>query len=122
MDAITNFLSANPLIALALAILAIILVLSVLKKLFKLALIIGIILLLSGGTVYHFAKEQVDTRGRELLQQGKQLLREGAETVEKRFAAELQPETSKDSTLQSDIRHTPKKAPARRAPKRPHDQ
>lgn len=117
MDAVTNFLSANPLIALALAILAIILVLSVLKKLFKLALIIGIILLLSGGTVYHFAKEQMDTRGRELLQQGKQLLREGAERVEKHLANEAQPAAPKDSTQRSAQPRAQKKAPAKHTAK-----
>jgi hypothetical protein len=111
MDTVTAFLSDNPLIALALGILAIVLVLSVLKKLFKLALIIGIVLLLSGGTVYHFAKKQVDTRGRELLLKGKELLREGAERVEKRLTAEApQSEVKKDSAHRNEKHHAPKKA------------
>ena len=110
MRAISDFLSANPLIALALAILAIVLIFSIFKKLFKIAIIIAIILLLGGGTVYHFARKQFDTRGRELLHKGKELLRAGTEKVEETITGESRTLSAKDSSTRNGSHITRRKA------------
>jgi hypothetical protein len=118
MSEITSFLSANPLIALALVILLIIFILSVLKKLFKIALVIGIILLLAGGTVNHFARKQFDAHGKELLDRGKALLREGKEKIEKTITDELSSPPATDSTSRTADRKSAKKPRSNTAAKR----
>ena len=118
MNEITSFLSANPLIALAIAILLIILVLSILKKLFKIALIVGIILLLVGGAVNHFAREQFDMHGKAFLDKGRELLREGKEKVEKTIADELASPSAEDSTTHKAVPKGSKKSHPKTAAKR----
>lgn len=118
MNEITSFLSDNPLIALALAILVIIFVLSVLKKLFKIALVIGIILLFAGGTVNHFARKQFDAHGKELLDKGKALLREGKEKIERTITDELAAPPAQDSASRVADRASAKKPRSKAAAKR----
>ena len=68
MPHVIDFLQENPLVTAALVIIVLGIVLSVLKKLFKIALILIIIFLIAGGTVFHMSQKDVVEKGRELLE------------------------------------------------------
>jgi hypothetical protein len=68
MSHVIHFLQANPLVTAALVIVVLGIVLSVLKKLFKIALILILIFLIAGGTVFHMSQKDVMDKGRELLE------------------------------------------------------
>jgi hypothetical protein len=108
-DALTQFLSDNPLVAAALLVVTVAFVISIMKKLFKFALIAGLVLLLSGGAVYHFAREQFEKHGGKALESGKELLEEGARDVKRAVEEKLHLEA--DSSAKN-----PTKQPLQEAP------
>jgi hypothetical protein len=68
MTPLLDFLHENPLVTAALVIVALGIVLTVLKKLFKIALILILVFLIAGGTVFHLSQRDVVNKGRELLE------------------------------------------------------
>lgn len=68
MTQVLDFLHENPLVTAALVIVVLGIILTVLKKLFKIALILIIIFLIAGGTVFHMSQKEVVEKGRELLE------------------------------------------------------
>jgi hypothetical protein len=68
MTPLLDFLQQNPLVTAALVIVVLGIVLSVLKKLFKIALILIVIFLIAGGTVFHMSQKEVVEKGRQLLE------------------------------------------------------
>lgn len=68
MTHVLDFLQQNPLVTAALVIVVLGIVLSVLKKLFKIALILILVFLIAGGTVFHISQQEVVDKGKELLE------------------------------------------------------
>ncbi len=68
MKILIDFLRANPVIGLILLVLLVFVFLSIVKKLFKLALIIALIFLISGGALFHISHLEFAKKGKELLQ------------------------------------------------------
>ncbi len=108
-EALTQFLSENPLVSAALLVVAAAFVISIIKKLFKFALLAGLVLLLSGGAVYHFAREQFVKHGGEVLESGKELLEEGARDVKRTVEEKLRLEP--DSGPKNRTKQPTKEAP-----------
>ena len=68
MNHVLDFLQNNPLVTAALVIIVLGIVLTVVKKLFKIALILIVIFLIGGGTVFHMSQKDVVDKGKELLE------------------------------------------------------
>lgn len=82
MDAIVAYLKANPIVVAALVIAVAILLYAIIKKFFKLAVLVAIVFLLGGGTVYKFAVDKWEHGGRQLLEKaGKKVETEFQKTV-----------------------------------------
>jgi hypothetical protein len=71
-----DFLQENPLVAVALVIVVLLIVLSVMKKLFKIALVLIVIFLIAGGTVFHISQREIADKGKELLQKAGETAKE----------------------------------------------
>lgn len=67
MEAVLHYIMENPLIGIALAMLAVTCVFLIIKKLIKLALIIALVLIISGGATYHFARIEFEKQTEYLL-------------------------------------------------------
>ncbi|MBI5645400.1 MAG: hypothetical protein HY962_00590 [Ignavibacteriae bacterium] len=98
VDHAVSYLIDNPILALLLGLLAISLLLSLAKKLFKIALVIAIVLAIAGGSVLHFANQQVKEHGKVLIDKGTELIEDGARTVEKHVKEKLAGGNTDDST------------------------
>ena len=61
------FLAAHPVLMAVLAALAVAFLMSVIKKIIKVALILFIIFVLAGGTIFHFANRALRSQGERIL-------------------------------------------------------
>ncbi|MDH7515586.1 MAG: hypothetical protein QHI48_06915 [Bacteroidota bacterium] len=117
LDSIVQFLTDNPLVAIILAVLVIALVAALLKRVFKAAVIIFAILLLSSGTVYHFAERQLEEKGKTLIESGKKVLKKGVKEIERTAGEKLLPvledstKNARDSSPAARPRRVQKKLP-----------
>ena len=68
MTQVLDFLQQNPLVTAALILVVLGIVLTVLKKLFKIALVLILMFLIGGGTVFHMSQREVVDKGKELLE------------------------------------------------------
>ena len=69
IETLLSYLTNHPVQGLLLVVLAISLVYSIIKKLLKLALILGIIFLSSSGLALHFSQQEWAAKGKHLLKQ-----------------------------------------------------
>ncbi len=68
MNILIDFLLAHPLIGLILVVLLVCVLVFVLRKLFKIAVLLAVVFLIAGGTVFHISHREVAQKGKELLQ------------------------------------------------------
>ena len=67
MNFAMEYLSAHPLIAVGLGIIAGFIVFSLVKKLFKFAVVLIIVFLVAGGGILHVSRKEVEEKGKTLL-------------------------------------------------------
>jgi hypothetical protein len=91
MDAVLDYLRQNPLIALALLIVAVAIVLTLVKKLFKVAVVLLVVFLVAGGTVFQVSKQDVLDAGEKALREGKKLGREAVEKGREVYREQIAP-------------------------------
>jgi uncharacterized membrane protein YraQ (UPF0718 family) len=68
MKILIDFLRANPVIGLILLVLLVVLFLFIIKKLFKLALVLGLIFLIASGALFRISHLEFAAKGKQLLQ------------------------------------------------------
>jgi hypothetical protein len=76
MEALMAYLTENPLVGILLAGLVLSMVWSIVKKLLKVAVILGLIFLSSSGATYHFAQLDLAERGKQILKQTEKKIHE----------------------------------------------
>jgi hypothetical protein len=103
MQPFLDFLRQNPLIALALVIIAVAVLFTVMKKLFKVALLLLVVLLIAGGTIFGISRQQVESAGRKAMEEGKELYHLGKDALEKKLS-------DKADTLETIKRDTARRA------------
>lgn len=90
MDAVLEYLTQNPLIALAFLVVAVAIVFTVAKKLFKAAVVLLVVFLVAGGTVFHISRQEVMDAGSKVWEEGKELgkdvIKKGTKAVKEQLA------------------------------------
>ncbi len=105
MRALFTWLSAHPLVALALVLLLVAAIATLVKKLVKVALVLLIIFAIGGGTVFNISQQDLTDTSQKLLEKagdaGKDLLEDAGRSVEKEVRRHTSDMLSDDSTTQT---------------------
>lgn len=104
MRALLTWLSAHPLVAIALVLVLIAAIASLVKKLVKVALVLLVIFAIGGGTVFNISQQELADTGQKLLEKaggaGRELLEDAGTAVEKEVRRRASDMLGDDSTTQ----------------------